>query len=247
MIFKQKVRKLLLLLAYSWNFPLAKAFLKKFTRNYDAVRQSLFDKFEINVVFDVGANIGQFAKSLQHSGYKERIISFEPIDEIRLVIAKYIHLFPNWKILPYALGNVNERSFINISANSASSSLLDMKDTHMEAAPQSKYIRKQDVEVRTLDSIYANYIQDGDRIFLKIDTQGFEFNVLQGSEEFLHKVLGIELEMSFEQLYANETTFEKLYQYLYARNFRLFYIHPVFQNPETLQLLQADCIFFRVS
>ncbi|MCU0321513.1 MAG: FkbM family methyltransferase [Chitinophagaceae bacterium] len=246
MIFKQKVRKLLLLLAYSWNFPFAKAFLRKFTRNYDAVRQSLFDKFKINVVFDVGANIGQFAKTLQHSGYKGKIISFEPIDEIRQVITEYIHLFPKWKILPYALGSVNEKSIINISANSASSSLLDMKDTHIEAAPQSKYIKKQEVEVKTLDSIYREYIKEGDRIFLKIDTQGFEFNVLEGSEEFLHKVLGIELEMSFEQLYANETTFEKLYQYLYIRNFRLFYIHPVFQNPETLQLLQADCIFFKV-
>ncbi len=246
MVLKQKFRKSLIHCAYTLNVPFAKRFLSRYITEYDQIRQSFLVRHGINVVFDVGANIGQYAKSLQHGGYKGRIISFEPLNDTRAILEQSTRLFPNWDLLPYALGDANEKATINIAGNTASSSVLKMNENHQVAAPESRYIGTQEIEIKTLDTIYHTYVTEKDNVFLKIDTQGYELKVLEGGATILPHVKGLELEMSFEQLYENETTFITLYQYLYERGFRIFHIKPMLRDPKTLQLLQADCIFFRV-
>ena len=246
MLLKQKIRKSLIHAAFTLNFPPAKKVLSSFTEDVDKLRQQIFERYNITVVFDVGANIGQYAKCLQHSGYKGRIISFEPLNNEREILSKSAKLFNNWVLLPFAVGDFNQKSVINISGNSASSSVLKMKLTHETAAPQSKFVGTQEIEVRTLDSLYGDYINKADNIYLKIDTQGYEWQVLKGAEKFLESVTGLELEMSFEQMYDGEKIFDELYGFILSQGFRLLNIRPMLTNPTNMQLLQADCIFIRV-
>jgi hypothetical protein len=81
-----------------------------------------FKIYKINTVLDIGANIGQYALWLWESGYKGRIISFEPLSEA------YSHLLinskkdPNWIIAPrMAFSNEEGEKFINIASNYVSS------------------------------------------------------------------------------------------------------------------------------
>ncbi len=101
-------------------------------QSYNARILEFFSTYKIDTVLDIGANIGGFAKEIRESGYKGRIISFEPLSEA------YSHLLinskndPNWIIASrMALGNKEGKKTINISGNSHSSSIFKMTDTHI--------------------------------------------------------------------------------------------------------------------
>ncbi|MFX8373787.1 FkbM family methyltransferase, partial [Acinetobacter baumannii] len=85
---------------------------------------------------------------------------------------------------------------INISGNSYSSSILPMLPAHLSAAPESLYIGKAKTKVITLDSVFDEYRVNKEKVFLKIDTQGFEAEVLSGLSRNLRNITAVQLEMS---------------------------------------------------
>ena len=104
------------------------------------------------VVLDVGANVGQYRQRLRNVGYKGLIISFEALPFLFNELERSALSDPNWKIAPCAaLGDVGGWADMNVSANTASSSLLAMREEHSKAAPESRYVRKEQVQVMRLD------------------------------------------------------------------------------------------------
>ncbi len=101
------------------------------------------------------------------------------------------------------------------------------------------------VDLRTLDSVSAALATDTERIFLKLDVQGFEYKVLQGAERFLARVAGIQIELSLVPLYDGEHLFHSMLHDLEERGFEMWSLIPGFVDPETGRLLQLDAIFFR--
>ena len=85
-----------------------------------------------------------------------------------------------------------------------------------------------------------------DKVYLKIDTQGFEENVLKGAESSLNHIDTIQLEMSLIPLYRDEPLFDEMYHFLYQKGYRLIAIEAGFTDEETGQLLQFDGIFHRM-
>jgi len=94
-----------------------------------------------------------------------------------------------------ALGNKDGKNRINISANCSSSSVLDMLDAHVDGAPESVYVNSEEVRIAKLDTIKSDYIGKENNIFLKIDVQGFEYQVLEGAKKTLLSVQGMEVEL----------------------------------------------------
>lgn len=202
----------------------------------------------INVIVDVGANVGQFAESMWELGYKGTIISFEPQAEAYNTLRrKAARSRCSWRVFQYGLGDKNTTALLNISANSASSSLLEMLDEHEKSAPHSRVISNQQVEVRTLDSVVEEHCETSDRLFLKIDTQGYEEKVLNGAVRVLDRVKGIQLEMSLVPLYNGELLFDDMRRKLEGLGFTLSSIEPGFSDKSTGKLLQVDGLFFRIS
>lgn len=210
------------------------------------VRKSLFETLGIGVVLDVGANVGQYAKYLRDTGYKGRIVSFEPLSSAYQLLAEAAALDPKWEIRHCALGSETGTSEIFISNNSWSSSLLDILPDHMQAAPDSKYIAKEIVSVETLDSLFDRYAAMGDHVFLKIDTQGYTKHVLIGADNCIDKISGVFAEMSLVPLYAGEPLIGELIQILYKKGFILRSIEPEFFDKQNGHLLQVNGLFARV-
>lgn len=158
--------------------------------------------FEIDLVFDIGANEGQFAMELREGGYQGRIVSFEPLaqafDKLSM-LSKHDHA---WSVHPRsAVGDCIGEININISGNSVSSSILPMLATHSTAAPQSAYIGRERVPLITVDSMAQDYLVGSHATLLEIDTQGYEWQVLDGAITSLPKVRGVLMELSLLPLY----------------------------------------------
>ena len=135
----------------------------------------LLDHHKIGLVLDVGANAGQYASSLRESGYRGKIISFEPLSTMYSVLERASRTDPLWVIASRtAIGNIDGEIEINISENSYSSSVLGILDAHLDAAPKSAYIGSEAVKISKLDTLANDYIKDNDQlIYLKMDVQGF--------------------------------------------------------------------------
>ncbi len=206
--------------------------------------EQLLNYLNIKCVLDVGANEGQYAKNIRIGGYRNRIISFEPIQE---PFTKLRQLSANdslWDVYNMALGNFDGQTDINISGNSVSSSILEINDMHTNAAPESKYIGSQRIEIRTMDTIFAGLNIADQNIFMKIDTQGFEKNVLLGAKLTLKSIKAIQLEMSVQPLYQGEELYYQLSDYLYKEGFRLIKIVRGLTKNNG-ELLQFDGVFLR--
>lgn len=210
-------------------------------------RIKLLQHYNIDLVFDIGANKGQYATGIMDAGYTNKIISFEPLTSAYGIIEKESKKHTNWTVAPRcAIGSRKEEIEINISANSVSSTLLNMLDSHIEGAPESKIIGKEKVQVYPLDEIGSNYIKNSKNIFLKIDVQGFEQEVLKGAQSMIDKAKGIEMEISLIPLYEKQDwLLPQVLEYMQQKGFTLTSIVPAFTDNATGKVLQCNGIFFR--
>ena len=207
-------------------------------------RKLFFDAERFDTVLDIGANVGQFARyTREQLEFKKRIVSFEPLSRAFASLKAKAENDPEWKVHNCAIGDEVGKKEINIAGNSFSSSLLEMLPAHLNAAPHSKYEDKEWVEVKTLDSFLGSLFKTDEKIFLKIDTQGFEKQVLNGAKESLRHISTIQLEMSLIPLYQGEMVFSDMYPLLLQLGFGLIDIDGGFSDPKTGRLLQIDGIF----
>ena len=214
-------------------------------RDDDFRRVKLMASRGITVVLDVGANIGQFALRTRAAGYEGRIVSFEPMSAAFAELSERAGPDPAWDCRREALGSSTERSRINISQNSYSSSLLPIEDRHVGSAPGSAYVGAEEISVVPLDSIWDEVVASSDRPFLKLDVQGFELVALLGAERSLAGLAGVETELSLVPLYEGAPGYRDVIDHLERAGFRLAGLEPNFFDPETAELLQADAIFVR--
>jgi FkbM family methyltransferase len=206
-------------------------------------RHSLFKANAVDLVIDVGANTGQYASELREYGYENRIISLEPMREAFEVLQRNSKADDAWQAINAAAGTGSGTLTINLSGNSISSSALPMLERHARVSPQSIYEGKEVVQVDTLDSLLANRIQGANGIALKIDTQGFEADVLDGAAELLPKVSIAEIELSFVPLYEGQHLWWDLVAQMKSAGFEVVGLTPGLWDRSTGEMLQADGLF----
>jgi FkbM family methyltransferase len=202
---------------------------------------------QIDLVLDVGANIGQYAKHLRDIGYKGEIISFEPLSNAYSSLLQASKNDPLWQIAPRtAIGDRDGVVMINNASNSVSSSLLPMLDSHLKYAPESLYANSESVAVHMLDSVAMGYVASAKSIYLKIDVQGFEKHVLDGASTILQHIKAVQLEMSLLPLYEDELLFRDMLDHMDRLGYELYALVPGFTDRDTGRLVQVDGIFFRL-
>lgn len=204
--------------------------------------------FRIDLVLDIGANTGQFAQELLGQGFSGEIHSVEPLPDAHRTLDAAAAKHPNWKVLePVAAGRDERLVEIAVAGNSYSSSVLEMLDRHIAAAPGSAPIGKITVQQKPLDALFAGILDRPRAALLKIDTQGYEYLILQGAQQCLGRVSLVLLELSLQPLYKDQMLWLDLIDYMKRHGFEVWSVQPEFCDPKTGQLLQVNGLFFRNS
>ena len=197
---------------------------------------------------DVGANEGQHALTLRREGYRGRILSFEPLPTAWAECARRASGDPLWTVAPRAALGAREGSVeIHVASNSASSSILPMHDTHRAAAPHSRYVGVETVPLHRLDQVARDAVAAAAHPFLKIDTQGYERDVLEGASAVIDSLMGIQLEISLTPLYEGSPTLPELLALMELWGFALHALLPAFTDVASGRMLQVDGLFFRAA
>lgn len=204
-------------------------------------------KFDVNVLFDVGANEGQFATGMRQVGYMGRIVSFEPIQDAYSVLANRSSHDARWDCFrPVAVADSSGRAQFNVSDNSVSSSLREVLQSHTDIAPSSQVNEVIEVEKISMDEIYDELGFCGsEKICLKIDTQGSEWEVLRGAQRVMHLCGVVVVEVSIVALYEGQRLWLDIMNYMEGHGFSVYCVQPGFTDRETGQTLQVDLVFVR--
>jgi FkbM family methyltransferase len=199
-----------------------------------------------DTIFDIGANIGQYATMVRRCGFAGRIVSFEAIPSVHAELTATAARDPNWSVAPcVALGRAPGAAQINVAGNSVSSSLLPMHAVHLQAAPESHYVGAQAVRIARLDDIAAALPGENGRLFLKIDTQGYEEEVLMGAGNVLRQVCAMQLELSVAPLYEGAPSMRRVLELCEQSGFELYGLMPGFFEQSSGKLLQVDGLFVK--
>ncbi|MGJ9412778.1 FkbM family methyltransferase [Aeromicrobium sp. CF4.19] len=207
-------------------------------------RQSLLEARGVDLVLDVGAADGGYARELRSFGYQGEIVSFEPRREAHEALQEQVAADPAWSARPVALGEQPGVATINVASNRTSSSLLPMRGEHLAAAPQVQYVGTESITMSTLDAEVGGLV-DGHRApFLKVDTQGFERSVLAGGPDVVSRCVGLQLELSFVPLYEGGMLVDEAVSWAYDHGFHLAVVEQGYAAP-TGEILQIDGVFVR--
>lgn len=205
----------------------------------------LLSKYNIKTVVDVGANEGQFAlKLLNKNYYKGKIISFEPVSSSFQQLLKNSQQASNWAVVQCAVGDSTGQVPINISQNSVSSSLRKVNAHTVEAEAGTAIVNTEMVSINTLDTLLKAHQWQND-LWLKIDVQGFEREVLQGASETLKQAKVVQIELAVIPSYEQSPYLEEIIATMRASGFLLYSIMNGFRNYKTGQMYEMEGFFIR--
>jgi FkbM family methyltransferase len=225
--------------------------LKRFSASASAELRTamLIKNLDINLVIDVGANTGQFAESLYDFGYTHRVISFEPVAAPYEELLKRSRLYPNWTVVERcAIGDVDGEIEINVTDDTVFSSILKIKDSYVSHNPKSQIVAQEKIPIHKLDTLAHQYFspEDNLRILIKIDTQGYEKQVLDGAMELLSRVQGIKIEVPMYAIYENTAfTFYKIIEFMQDHRFQPYSFNVEGVDRLTGRVNTIDGLFFR--
>ena len=210
---------------------------------HESKRANLLRNLDISVVFDVGANRGDYALGLRQLGYRGKIVSFEPQKAAFAALTAAAAKDPNWVAVNAALGEAKCERSLNVSRNSYSSSFLDVSAEILTIEKGIEPVAQETVNVLTLDEIWSAYASRADRILLKLDVQGFEGAVLAGAKTFLTSCLALQIELALFPSYIGQKLLPEMLARLSAHGFRVVFLEDGFSDPSTGYVLEVDGIF----
>jgi FkbM family methyltransferase len=210
--------------------------------------QRVFDLLDVDCVFDVGANYGQYAQMLRDQAkFAGQIISFEPIPEAAESLRQKSKADPDWTVEEIALSAQDGTCEFHVMSNSEFSSLGN--PTQAEVAifdRENRIARSISVKTETLSSAFDRLRQKHSfaRPFLKLDTQGYDVAVLKSGLDVLPNFLGLQSELAIKKIYEQSTDFQAALALYHSLGFELSAFVP--NNAGHFPaLVEIDCIMLR--
>jgi FkbM family methyltransferase len=200
--------------------------------------------YRIDTVLDVGANEGQFAGQMRELGFAGTIHSFEPIRKTFARLQEKASGDDAWHCHHLALGRQPGRLTMNVSEFSSFNSMLASNDFGVGRFHDQRVVGQEDVAVSTLDAFVAQQVPAGARIFLKMDTQGFDLEVFAGGAQSLGRMFVLLSELSLMPIYDGMPRYPEALAAYEAKGFSVGGFFPVNSNDD-LSLIEADCLMVR--
>lgn len=211
---------------------------------------NIFRQENIDLVVDVGANEGQFGRSVRRLGYAGRIASFEPLSFEFGKLRELSGVDPQWFAYKFALGAENRRAEINTYASSDFSSLHPINDYARERFRwRTESTGTETVEMRTLSAVWPDVAKfmENPRTMLKLDTQGYDLEVLAGAGDLLDSVRVIHAEISLKQIYDGAPRYLEALAEFERLGFEITGMYPVSRDKGTMAIVEYDCVLVRTT
>lgn len=203
------------------------------------LRQQVLQDEDVNLVLDVGANVGQYVEHLRGEGYTGRIVSFEPAADTFQELNDRTARDADWEARKLALGDVRGTAQLRNFPASVYNSLLPGVEA---AVPKESGF--EEVEQTTLDALKGDAWSRSDNLCLKVDVQGFEGPVLRGAVNLLKVCRVVEIELSTVAMYHGQDLFPELAGFLYEAGMRMVSFRPMVVQTNGF-VDQADALFIR--
>jgi FkbM family methyltransferase len=213
----------------------------------DHLRQ-LFLKLNVDCVFDVGGNNGQYAQMLRrHAKFRGRIITFEPIPRLANLLRAQAKNDPLWIIQECALSSVDGEVQFNVMAGDQFSSLGTPKHDEVNYfTSNNRPVDRITVKSETLQTAYKRLATEHNfhSPYLKMDTQGFDVAVFKSGIGILHKFVGLQSELAIDKLYEESVGYKEALGIYENEGFLLSAMVP--NNAGYFpRLVELDCIMVR--
>lgn len=198
----------------------------------------LLEQLDVNVVVDAGANVGQFAGEVRALGFGGLLLSFEPVARVFSALQDAFSGDANWRGFWCALGAEEREAEIHIPRLTVLSSLL-----RPVAEPD---VEKQVVPVRRLDAMLdaVEGMPAKSRVFLKMDTQGYDLEVFKGAAGWCDRIVGLQSELSVQPLYAGMPGYLEALSTYEQAGFRLSNLSAVSRDTSG-GLIELNCLMRR--
>jgi len=208
----------------------------------------LLRHYDVDCVFDVGANYGQYAQMLRRAGrYKGWIVSFEPIPAAAAALRAQASSDPKWIIEEVAVGSRDGVETFNIMKASQFSSLSVPRHDDVEMFQElNSVVDSVSVKTETLDTAFVRLRQrlHFRRPFLKLDTQGYDTTIVSHAGAALKEFVGLQSELAIKKLYADSQDFRDALTMYEGRGFTLSALVPNNQG-HFPRLIEIDCMMVR--
>ncbi len=227
------------------NLPLLQRHLTDFLLEEQV--SAILRELRINCVLDVGANVGQFGKSLRRGGYQGRIASFEPLPEFAVKLRRKAEKDRNWHVHEFALGDEDTTAEINATPGASLSSLLPASEFGKEWSHKLETSVKEEIRVRRLDAVLDEVLEGikEPRVYLKLDTQGYDVMAFRGAGDRIADVLAMQSEVSCLPIYEGMPQLEEQLREYRAAGFDIAGLFPVSMHRPTLRVLEFDAVLVR--
>lgn len=201
----------------------------------------LFTHLSINCVLDVGANQGQYGARLRQMGYNGYIISFEPAIEDFKQLQRRCAADDGWEAYNLALGAQEGNIEMNIYPDTLFNSFLRPNTAMRNLGLQVG--RVETVPVQRLDMLFDTLVASmaEPRVYLKLDTQGYDLKVLEGATRTLPMIRALQTEVAVKPLYEGMPDYLEAIQTISRLGFEVTGLFPVARDG-TLRVVEFDCV-----
>jgi len=205
--------------------------------------------YRASCVIDVGANQGGYATRLRRAGYRGPIVSFEPQPEVFRTLEKAARDDPAWTVHNVALGRESTTMTMDQRpSQTGMSSLLPMSEFG-RGSTKAVDVVQVDVQVRRLDELLDEVVpaRARRRLFLKMDTQGYDLNAFAGLGERTAQVVAMQSELASIPMYEGMPLMRESLDAYEAAGFEVSALYPVRRQYRTARVVEWDCVMVRAS
>ncbi len=184
-------------------------------------------------IVDVGANHGDFARAANVWFPDAKILLVEPLPKMQRHLEESIRSRrPNWHLLPCAFGAQPGRLPLSVDENRDDiGSLAGFSEEYLRANPEARASREIICDVKTLDDA-ATELRIDHIDLLKIDVEGFEFEVLKGAGRMMERTTSIVVEVSLVRKVSESNALVEMLNRLTNHGFDIVAVIPSLFDPK---------------
>jgi len=207
----------------------------------------VFTEWGITGVIDAGANAGQFYRFLRcEVDFAGPVLSIEPAPDLAQHLVSQSHAL--WRVEAVAVGRAESYGTLQVASGSEFNSLRTPRaDSDQLFHGQSATVGTANVRITTLDALldtHGSWL--GERVYLKLDTQGFDLEALAGLDRGLGSIAAAQCEAAFVPIYHDAPLIGESVSAFQTRGFILSNVFPN-NGGHFPKLIEVDCFFVKES